>query len=55
MAYAMDHMGIDYATIRATRKEKWWKSNTKAAREVKDLSTLELVTNFVRLRRVDGR
>ena len=55
MAYAVDHMGIDYATIRATRKESWWKSNTKAAREVKDLSTLELVTNFVRLRRVEGR
>ncbi|MCB9904107.1 MAG: HEAT repeat domain-containing protein [Planctomycetes bacterium] len=55
MAYAMDHMGIDYATIRETQKEKWWKSNNKAAREVKDLSTLELVTNFVRLRRVEGR
>lgn len=55
MAYAMDHMGIDYVTIRATQKEKWWKSNNKAAREVKDLTTLELVTNFVRLRRVDGR
>jgi len=55
MAYAMDHMGIDYATIRETKKEKWWKSNNKAAREVKDLTTLELVTNFVRLRRVDGR
>ena len=55
MAYAMDHMGIDYATIRETQKEKWWKSNNKAAREVKDLTTLELVTNFVRLRRVEGR
>lgn len=55
MAYAMDHMGIDYATIRATQKEKYWKSNNKAAREVKDLTTLELITNFVRLRRVEGR
>jgi len=51
MAYALDHMGLSYERLRATRKERWWDSNPKAAREVRDLSVFLLVTNFVRLRR----
>ncbi|MDP6989496.1 MAG: HEAT repeat domain-containing protein [Planctomycetota bacterium] len=55
MAYAMDHMGLSHERLRATRKEKWWDNNLKAAREVRDLSVFRLVTNFVRLRRIQGR
>ncbi|MEO2092929.1 MAG: HEAT repeat domain-containing protein, partial [bacterium] len=52
MAYAMDHMGTSFARIRETRKEKFWKSNTKASREIRDYSVFKLITNFVRLRRL---
>jgi len=55
MAYAMDHMGVSYERVRESRKEKWWKSTGKASKQVKDLLTLELITNFVRMRRVEGR
>lgn len=55
MAYAVDHMGLSYERLRATRAEKWWSSNQRAAREVRDLSVFELVTNFVRERRILGR
>ncbi|MCB9916542.1 MAG: hypothetical protein H6828_15560, partial [Planctomycetes bacterium] len=55
MAYAVDHMGTSYARIRETRKEKFWSSNQKASKEVRDLSVFKLVTNFVRLRRLGGQ
>ncbi|MAF65737.1 MAG: hypothetical protein CMJ84_08775 [Planctomycetes bacterium] len=55
MAYAMDHMGLSHARLRETRKAKWWENNLKAAREVRDLSVFQLVTNFVRLRRIQGK
>ena len=55
MAYAMDHMGLSHERLRETFKEKWWDNNLKAAREVRDLSVFQLVTNFVRLRRKQGR
>ena len=55
MAYAVDHMGLDYERLRATKDADWWDSSVKAAREVRDLSVFELVTNFVRLRRIAGR
>ncbi len=54
MAYAVDHMGISFKKIRETRKEKYWSGNMKAAEEIRDLSVFNLITNFVRARRVDG-
>ncbi|MFT5080270.1 MAG: HEAT repeat protein [Planctomycetota bacterium] len=54
MAYAIDHMGISFAKIRETRKEKWWSGNMKAAEHIRDLSVFNLITNFVRARRIDG-
>ncbi len=51
----MDHMGLSHERLRETFKEKWWDNNLKAAREVRDLSVFQLVTNFVRLRRMQGR
>jgi len=52
MAFAIDHLGLDYATWRATRKEKWWGNALKASREVADLSAFRFVTNFVRRKRL---
>ncbi|MDE0895231.1 MAG: HEAT repeat domain-containing protein [Planctomycetota bacterium] len=54
MAYAIDHMGISFEKIRETRGEKWWSSNMKAANEIRDLSVFNLITNFVRARRIEG-
>ncbi len=54
MAYAMDHMGLTYVELRLNKKAKYWSSNARAAREVRDLSVFQLVTNFVRLRRMRG-
>lgn len=51
-AYAVDHMGLTYAALRALRGEKLWDSNVKAAEKVLDLSVFRLITNFVRLRRL---
>lgn len=51
-AYAVDHMGLSYAALRALRGEKLWDSNLKAAEKVLDLSVFRLITNFVRLRRL---
>ena len=54
-AYAVDHLGLSYADLRATRDEKYWKSPSKAAGEVLDLSVFKLITNFVRIKRLRGR
>ena len=55
MAYAVDHMGLSLAELRTTREAKFWDSTNKASQEVRDLSVFNLVTNFVRLRRIEGR
>ena len=53
-AFALDHLGTDFATLRATRHEKFWGSNQKASEHIRDLSVFTLITNFVRLRRIQG-
>jgi HEAT repeat protein len=54
MAYAMDHMGLEYEDLRALAKKKVWNSRSKAATEARDLSAFRFITNFVRhKRRVD--
>jgi hypothetical protein len=55
MAYAVDHMGASLEEIRSTYKEKFWDSNQKASERIRDYSVFRLVTNFVRLRRIEGR
>jgi hypothetical protein len=52
-AYAVDHMGLTLDKLRAVRNEPWWDKASKASKEVADLSTFRLVTNFVRLRRAE--
>ena len=54
MAYAVDHMGLGLAELRALRGEKWWSKSFEAARRVRDLSVFNLVSNFVRAKRVAG-
>ena len=53
-AYALDHMGIGFEFLRETEGDKFWTSTPRAAAEVHDLSAFRLVTNFVRLRRLEG-
>lgn len=52
-AYALDRMGMSYERWRATKDQKWWSSNTKAAEQVFDLTALHLVVNFVRSKRLE--
>jgi hypothetical protein len=53
-AYAVDHMGLEWARLRETRDERWWDKSQEAARNVRDLSVFRLVTNFVREKRLAG-
>jgi hypothetical protein len=52
IAYAFDHLGLDYARWRETREEKWWGSNVGAAKVVPDLFAFRFLTNFVRRKRI---
>ncbi len=52
-AYAVDHMGYSYASLREARGEKYWDQAMKASQQVLDLSVFRLLTNFVRLRRAE--
>ena len=51
MAYAMDHMGVDYEEARRLAERKVWDSQTEATKAVHDFSPLRLLTNFVRFKR----
>ncbi|MCP3917168.1 MAG: HEAT repeat domain-containing protein [bacterium] len=51
-AYAVDHMGLDYAKLREIAGEKFWKSANSASKHVPDLSAFRFVTNFVRAKRI---
>jgi HEAT repeat protein len=53
-AYAVDHLGLGYAELRATADERWWRKATEAAEEVQDLSVFRLISNFVRRKRIAG-
>lgn len=52
MAYAIEHLGLSYAELRALRGESFWGKTASAAQHVRDLSVLRLVTNFVWLKRL---
>ena len=51
MAYAMDHMGIDYPDMRKLAEEKVWENQAQATQTVRDLSAFRFLTNFVRIKR----
>ncbi len=47
-------MGLKLKELREVQKEKWWKSSSKAASHVADLSVFRILTNFVREKRING-
>ncbi len=52
-AYAVDHMGLTYASLRAGKEDKVWDNSLRASEKVLDLSVFRLVTNFVRRWRLE--
>jgi len=50
MAYAIDHLGLSYAELRAMRAEKFWGKTASVADHVRDLSVFRLITNLVWLK-----
>ncbi|MBL8728953.1 MAG: HEAT repeat domain-containing protein [Planctomycetes bacterium] len=51
-AYAVDHMGLSFDTLRATRSAGYWKQQKTVGKNVPDLSAFRLLTNFVRSKRM---
>jgi HEAT repeat protein len=51
-AYAVDHMGLSFETLRDTRTAAHWKQAKLAKQNVPDLSAFRLLTNFVRSKRM---
>ncbi len=51
MAYAMDHMGLDYVALRAFAAGRVWERQAEAVKLVRDLSAFRFITNFARLKR----
>jgi HEAT repeat protein len=51
MAYAMDHMGVDYDEARRLADGKVWDSHTDAVENVRDFSMFRFITNFVKAKR----
>ena len=51
MAYAMDHMGLDYEELRKHAASKIWDRQAQAVKLVRDLSAFRFITNFVRQKR----
>ena len=52
-AYAVDHMGLSWADLRASREEKYWDNSLRASEKIADLSVFRLVTNFVSRWRIE--
>ena len=53
-AFAIDHLGMTYAELRAVMEERWWDNATEVGKRVRDLSVFRLVSNFVREKRLAG-
>ena len=53
-AFAVNHMGLTLEELRENQGEKWWKSPSKAATQIADLSVFRILTNFVREKRING-
>lgn len=52
MAWAFDHMALEYAAWREHREAKWWKNTRDTAQNVFDESAFRFITNFVRQKRL---
>ena len=54
MAYAMDHMGLDYPDLRELRQGDVWNDQAESVKRARDLSMFRFITNFVRsMRKAD--
>jgi hypothetical protein len=53
MAYAMDHLGVDYDEARRLAEKRTWDNQAEARKTVFDHSPFRLVTNFVRQMRLE--
>jgi len=51
-AFAVNHMGMSPERLRQVQDERWWRSQSKTAEEVADLSVFRILTNFVREKRI---
>jgi len=52
MAFALDHLGYDYAEVRALQKEGVFLKQPIAARRTRDVSIFRFITTFVRQKRL---
>lgn len=52
MAYAFDHMALEYSAWRENLDAKWWKNTRDTAQNVFDESAFRFITNFVRQKRL---
>jgi len=51
MAYAMDHMGLDYPALRKLAAAHVWEKQAEAVKQARDLSAFRFITTFVREKR----
>ena len=51
-AFAVNHMGMTPERLRLVQDERWWRSQSRTAEEVADLSVFRILTNFVREKRI---
>jgi hypothetical protein len=52
MAFAMDHLGYDYAELRALREKNVFQKQPTAVRQTRDQTIFRFITTFVRQKRL---
>jgi hypothetical protein len=52
MAFAVDHLGYDYAELRKLRNEGVFRKQPSAVKRTRDLSIFRFITTFVRQKRL---
>ena len=52
MAFALDRLGYDYATVRKLAANGVFRKSGRAAKETRDVSTFRFITTFVRDKRL---
>ena len=52
MAFAIDHLGYDYAQVRELQGEGVFAKQPLAIKKTRDLSTFRFITTFVRQKRI---
>ena len=52
MAFAMDHLGYDYAELRKLKGEGVFAKQPLAVKKTRDVTIFRFITNFVRQKRL---